>query len=102
VLHKLHLKQGIAIMSVTTKIRRQGGAAIITIPPALLKLMDIEVGAQLTLVVDKGELIARPVQETKRKRYTLDELLEGSDVMKELNADVAWSQGGSPVGHEIF
>jgi len=46
-------------MSVTSKIRRQGGAAVITLPPTLLKLLHLEVGAQLELNVVNGELVAR-------------------------------------------
>ena len=30
-------------MSVTTKIRKQGGAAVVTIPPAVLKMMELEI-----------------------------------------------------------
>jgi len=87
-------------MSVTTKVRRQGGAAVITIPPALLKLMHTEVGDQLSLDVANGELIARPIP-AGRKRYTLSELLRGSDAMAALNAEVAAAQDGDPVGREI-
>jgi antitoxin ChpS len=87
-------------MSITTKIRRQGGAAVMTIPPALLKMMDLDVGDQLSLVVSNGELVARPVQPA-RKRYRLSELLEGQDLMAELNVSVAGAQDGEAVGHEI-
>ena len=52
-------------MSVTSKIRRQGGAAVITIAPTLLKLLQLEVGAQLELNVVDGELIARPLPVAK-------------------------------------
>ena len=71
-----------------------------TIPPALLKLMNMEVGGQLSLSVDGGELIARPVQTSKR-RYKLAELLEGSDSMAELNAQTEWAREGDPVGREL-
>jgi antitoxin ChpS len=87
-------------MAVTSRIRRQGGAAVITIPPALLKLMDVDVGAQVTLQVAEGELTARPVRPGK-KRYSLKELLKGSDAMKRLNAETAWAGEGDPVGREI-
>ncbi|MFI0842449.1 AbrB/MazE/SpoVT family DNA-binding domain-containing protein [Mesorhizobium sp. IMUNJ 23232] len=87
-------------MSVTSKIRRQGGAAVITIPPALLKLMDLDVGSQVSLTVSEGELIARPVRHS-RKRYSLDELLEGSEVLTELNAETEWAREGESVGREI-
>lgn len=87
-------------MAVTSKIRRQGGAAVVTISPALLKLLDIDVGAQVALSVADGELIARPVK-TSRKRYSLSELLRGADAMAELNAETAWAREGDPVGREL-
>lgn len=87
-------------MAVTSKIRRQGGAAVVTIPPTLLKLMNVEVGGELSLRVVDGELIARPGRAAKR-RYSLDELLEGAEEMKRLNADTAWAREGGPVGREI-
>lgn len=88
-------------MSVTSKIRRQGGAAVITLPPTLLKLLHLEVGAQLELNVVDGELIARPVTPTPRKRFSLTELLEGSEEMSELNALTASAREGDPVGREL-
>ena len=87
-------------MAVTSKIRKQGGAAVMTIPPALLKLMDLDVGAQVTLSVEHGKLVAQPAAATRR-RYTMAELLKGSAGMKRLTAEVAWAQDGEPVGHEI-
>ena len=87
-------------MTNTAKIRRQGGATVFSIPPALLKMMGADVGTELTLVVDKGALIATPA--LPKKRYTLAELLEGADEMADLNAQAgAWS-GGSRVGNETF
>jgi antitoxin ChpS len=87
-------------MAVTSKIRRQGGAAVITIPPALLKLMDVDVGQQVTLSVAEGELTARPIRQGK-KRYPLKELLVGSAAIKRLNAETEWAREGDPVGREI-
>jgi antitoxin ChpS len=87
-------------MPITSKIRRQGGAAVITIPPALLKLLELEIGAQISLSVSKGELIARPVTRL-RKRYTLKQLLEGSDQLADLNAETEWAREGGAVGREI-
>jgi antitoxin ChpS len=88
-------------VSVTSKIRRQGGAAVITLPPTLLKLLHLEVGAQLELNVVDGELIARPVVRPSRKRYSLAELLEGSEEVAELNAQTAFAREGDPVGREL-
>jgi antitoxin ChpS len=87
-------------MSVTTKIRKQGGAAVVTIPPVVLKMMELEIGDQLSLEMADGELVVKPVRNA-RKRYKLSELLEGKDAMSRLNADLAWAMEGDPVGHEI-
>lgn len=88
-------------MPVTTKIRRQGGAAVITIPPALLKLLGAEVGAQLSLAVDNGTLVASPLAPEK-KRFTLAELLEGADEMAALNDEAKVWDTAPRTGHEAF
>ncbi len=87
-------------MALTSKIRKQGGAAVMTIPPAVLKLMNIEVGAQVELVVANGALVARPIVRS-RKRYPLAELLQGSEDVAALNAATDWAREGGPVGREI-
>jgi antitoxin ChpS len=87
-------------MTVTSKIRRQGGAAVITIPPALLKMMNLDVGGQVSLTVTEGELVARPIRPVRR-RYSLEELLQGSEALTELNAETAWAREGEPIGREI-
>lgn len=87
-------------MTITTKIRRQGGAAIVTIPPALLQMMQTQVGDQLSLAVTDGALIARPIEKAPR-RYTLSELLKGSQEMEKLSSETAWTLDGDAVGREI-
>ena len=88
-------------MSVMTKIRRQGGAAVMTIPPALLKLMHAEFGSRVELDVQDGTLVVRPVMPSKRKRYSLRDLLKGSEHIGELNASAAWALEGDAVGREL-
>ena len=86
-------------MSNTAKIRRQGGATVFSIPPALLKMLGVEVGAELTLVVDNGSLVATPTK--PKKRYTLAELLEGADEVSALNKQAeAWNDSPS-IGNEV-
>lgn len=87
-------------MGVTSRIRRQGGAAVMTIPPALLKQLDLDVGSEVSLSVADGELIARRAT-SKRKRYTLSELLKGSEAIAELYAETAWAREGDPIGREL-
>jgi antitoxin ChpS len=88
-------------MTVTTKIRRQGGAAVMTIPPALLKMLGLEIGEQLSLEVDNGALVASPVR-LEKKRFTLAELLDGAEEVAALNArERAWDTA-PPVGKEAL
>ncbi|MGV1870409.1 AbrB/MazE/SpoVT family DNA-binding domain-containing protein [Agrobacterium rosae] len=88
-------------MTVTTKIRRQGGAAVMTIPPALLKLMGTEIGSEMTLEIDNGNLVASPVN-TQKKRYSLAELLEGAEEMVALNAEASVWDAAPRVGKEAL
>lgn len=87
-------------MSNTVKIRRQGGATVFSIPPALLKMLGAEVGTELTLTIDNGSLVATPEQ--PKKRYTLAQLLEGADEMADLNKQAPGWQGGTRAGNETF
>jgi len=87
-------------MSNTAKIRRQGGATVFSIPPALLKMLGVEVGAELTLVVNNGSLVATPKQ--GKKRYTMAEMLEGANELVVLNKEAASWNVSAPVGNEVF
>lgn len=88
---------------IAVNVRRQGGAAIMTIPSDILDMLNIHVGTKLALNIVKGSLVAHPINQSKQKRYTLKELLEGtsSEEMKNLNAETAWANEGNPVGREI-
>lgn len=86
---------------ITVHIRKQGGAAIITIPSDVLKILNVDIGATLELDVTSKEFIARPVH-AARKRYSLNELLSGvtPKTMKALNKETKWARGGKAVGRE--
>lgn len=86
-------------MANTVKIRRQGGATVFSIPPALMKMMGADVGTELTLSVDNGSLVATPT--VPRKRYTLVELLEGAYEMTALNRKTDAWETVSPRGNEL-
>lgn len=88
---------------VTVNVRKQGGAAIMTIPSDVLRLLDVGVGSKLQLEVENGALLVRPANEPKRRRYTLDELLKGCTPakMKRLREETAWVDEIPAVGREI-
>lgn len=88
---------------ITTNIRKQGGAAIITIPSDILRMLDIEIGSTLELEVAKDRLIAHPVKH-KKKRYSVRELLRGvtPKSMKALNKATESARAGKAVGRELL
>lgn len=87
----------------TVSIRKQGGAAIMTIPPDVLKSLHADIGSVLMLNVQDGAFIAKPVSPIVRKRFKLSELLKNvtPQAMQQLNAETEWAREGSPVGQEI-
>jgi antitoxin ChpS len=89
---------------VAVDVRKQGGAAIITIPSVILKRLELEIGTTLELEVQEHTLLARPVIKTKPKRYRLAELLQGAseENIKALNAQTDWAREGSPTGRELI
>ena len=88
-------------MTTNSTIRRQGGAAVMTIPPAFLKLLDLDIGSQVELSVEAGGLVAKPLAHIERRRYIATELLEGAKHVAELNSETAWAREGESVGREI-
>jgi antitoxin ChpS len=87
-------------------LRNQGDAAsvtIVTIPPSVLKSLDLKIGADLQMDVRDGALPTVPAKAAKRKRYTLAQLLEGATpkAIKTLNDDTARSWDGDAVGREL-
>ncbi len=87
---------------ITVNVRKQGGAAVVTVPAELLKILNIEVGSKLELNVSGGVLTARPT--AKSRRYSLSELLQGVTPARiaKLNAETAWAREGEPLGREII
>jgi len=60
----------------TTNLRKVGGSIMLAVPPALLDILHLSVGAKVGLAVDNGRLVVEP---QARPRYTMAELLAASD-----------------------
>lgn len=88
---------------IAVNVRKQGGAAIMTIPAEVMKTLDVKIGSTLQLELVDGAFTARPACSSQRKRYTLEELLHGvtPEGMAALNADTEWAREGGPVGREL-
>lgn len=76
-------------------VAKWGNSLGIRIPSSIAKQMHLEAGAGVTLTVVDGNLVIRP---QKKKRYTLDELLEGM-TPDNFHPEVDM---GSPVGNEVW
>jgi antitoxin ChpS len=60
----------------TTNLRKVGGSVMMAVPPAFLELLNLQAGSTVGVSVDGARLVVEP---HPRRRYTLAELLAGSD-----------------------
>jgi antitoxin ChpS len=60
----------------TTNLRKVGGSVMLAVPPAILDLLHLEVGATVGLAVDGERLVIDP---NIKPSYTLADLLDASD-----------------------
>ncbi len=61
---------------ITVNVRKQGGAAIITIPSDILRILNIKIGAKLELDVSKEGFTAYPRRKNARKDVSRVQLLQ--------------------------
>lgn len=81
-----------------TSLRKVGGSVMLAVPPAILDMLRLEVGATVGLAVDGERLVIQPQNKPK---YTLDELLAQCDAHAPLTKkDRAWVDL-EPVGREL-
>jgi len=87
----------------TVNIRKQGGAAIMTIPADVLKALSVGVGETLEVEVADGVMVARPARRGARRRYSVAELLAGvtPSVAREMARASASLHEGPSVGREL-
>ena len=83
----------------TTNLRKVGGSVMLAVPPALLDLLKLRVGARVDIGIEDGRLIVAP---TMRPGYSLDELLAQCDETAPADdGDCAWLEV-KPVGNELL
>lgn len=83
----------------TTNLRKVGGSVMLAVPPALLDVLHLGVGAKVGLAVDNGRLVVEPAA---RPRYTLDELLAQCDPSAEPTAQEREWLDAPVVGNEMI
>ena len=79
-------------------IRQSGGANIVSIPKAILSMLDLHVGSSLDLRVEDNRIVLTPTAQEP----TLEELLAGSpkNNLALTDDDKEWLED-APIGKEI-
>lgn len=72
---------------------------MLTVPPALLDMLQLSAGAKVGLVVDNGRIVVAPLI---RRRYTIEELLAASDYSQTQPADEREWIDNPAVGGELI
>ena len=83
----------------TTNLRKVGGSIMLAVPPALLNLLRLKVGATVAIDVENGRLIVEPQQ---RPRYTLEDLLSASDYSQPQTPEEREWVDAPSVGRELL
>ena len=78
-------------MSVVTK---WGNSLAVRIPKNLASQINLKEGSSISITVKEGNIVISP----KRKKYTLEELLEGTSP-DDFGGEIDW---GEPVGVEVW
>ncbi len=83
----------------TATLRRVGGSVMLAVPKAILDALDLRAGTQVSIDVQDGRLLVDP---KPRPRYTVEELLAGSDYsMAQRARDREWIDARS-IGRELL
>ena len=84
----------------TVTLRNLGGSVVLAIPRKILKLINLDAGAQVEMSVQEGKLVVEP---KRQPHYTLAELLATctEDNMALTDEDRAWLDA-NPVGKEAL
>ena len=83
----------------TTNLRKVGGSIMLAVPPAILELLHLEVGATVALSIDGDHLVVDP---KVKPRYTLDELLAASDFAYPQPSEQREWIDAPPTGRELI
>ena len=82
----------------TTHLRKVGGSVMLSVPPAILELLQLKAGSAVGVIVEGKRLI---IEVQPRKRYTLDELLSQCDASQPSTQDHSWTNDPA-FGNELL
>lgn len=83
----------------TTKLRKVRGWVMLTVPPALLDVLNLTAGTAVGITVEEGRLVVSP---TPAKRYKLADLIAECDPAADLlENEQSWT-ADAPAGRELI
>jgi len=83
----------------STNLRKVGGSVMLAVPPALLDILHLQIGATVGIAVEGERLI---IEAQKRPKYSLDELLAQCDETVEISPQEREWLDMKPVGAELL
>lgn len=83
----------------TSNLRKVGGSVMLTVPPTILEMLEMESGSSVSMNVDAGRLVIEPIT---RKKYTLQELLAQCDASAPMSAEDDTWIGSRAEGRELI
>lgn len=83
----------------STNLRKVGGSVMLAIPPTLLEMLHLQIGATVGIAIEGERLI---IQAQNRPKYTLEELLAQCDETIEISSEEREWLDMKPVGAELL
>jgi antitoxin ChpS len=83
----------------STNLRKVGGSVMLAVPPALLDILHLQIGATVGIAIEGERLI---IQAQNRPKYTLEELLAQCDETIEISTEEREWIDMKPVGAELL
>jgi antitoxin ChpS len=84
---------------ITTKLRKVGGSLMFAVPPALLAMLQLQIGEAVSVKVEDGCLVVEPLG---HPCYTLDELLAQCNESLAVSQEERGWIDAMPVGRELL
>ena len=86
-------------MPSTTNLRKVGGSIMLAIPPAILDVMGLAAGTELSLEIDGDRLI---IHKPSKVQYQLEDLIAECNFDSPPSSDDDLWLSGTSVGREIL
>lgn len=91
----------------STRLKKSGGSLVATVPAAARNLLQLQEGQDMAVTVEGNRVILEPISTApavgvRRPKYTLEELLAGSDPEAPRTEDERAWQDEPPAGREIW